>query len=160
MTYQHSNIRIFYVFALILLLFIGCEDQQQPFPYVRFDVTFDVGTELNNIVEGEFVFINADDCGESKNCGYGGLIIYRSSRNNFQAFDRACPYKPEEKCILEVDEEFGDVNILSCPCCGSKFKLFDDGKVLVGPATTTSRGLKQYQTNYLKKSEQVKVWNY
>ena len=138
-----------------MLLFIGCDDQQTPFPYARVDVTLDIGTELNNITTGQYVFIGPDDCSDAESCGYGGLIIFRPTQNTFQAFDRACTYNPKEKCLLEPDEEYGENNILSCPCCGSKFYLGDDGMVFQGPA---NRRLQQYQVNKLG-SNQIRVLN-
>ena len=155
MTYQHSNIRIFYVFALILLLFIGCEDQQQPFPYVRVNVTLSINTELDNLTkEIGYVFIGPEDCSDAESCGYGGLIIYRPSQNNFQAFDRACPYNPKKKCLLEPFEGDKSNNILSCPCCGSLFDLGDNGRNIHGPST---RGLQQYRV--YKSGNQIIVRN-
>ncbi|MBS3776980.1 MAG: hypothetical protein KGY70_17410 [Bacteroidales bacterium] len=153
MTYQHSNIRIFYVFALILLLFIGCEDQQQPFPYVYVNVTFDIGTELDNLAIGEYVLLETEACSEAENCGYGGLIIYRSAQYSYQAFDRACPYKPEDKCLLERDDEFE--SLVACPCCGSRFIVTDDGRYFDGPA---QRRLKEYNA-YKESANQLKITN-
>jgi nitrite reductase/ring-hydroxylating ferredoxin subunit len=154
-TYQNSNIKIIYVFALILLLFVGCENDRSRFPYARVNVTLDIGTELNNMVQGEYVFIGPEDCSEAESCGYGGLIIFRASQNNFQAFDRSCTYNPKEKCLLEPFEGDRSNNILSCPCCGSLFNLGESGRVLQGPAI---RDLKQYQTT--KQSNQLRVTNY
>ena len=136
-----------------MLLFIGCEDQQKPFPYVHVNVTFDIGTELNNLAIGEYIFLGSEDCGESENCGYGGLIIYRSGQNSFHAFDRACPYKPEDKCILESDEQFESV--VTCPCCGSRFIIADDGRYFDGPA---QRRLKKYNA-YKVSANQLRVTN-
>ncbi len=155
MTYQHSNIKILYVFTLVLLLFIGCEDEQKPFPYVYIDVTFDIGTELGNLAIGEYIFLGSEDCSDAENCGYGGLIIYRSGQDIYQAFDRACPTRPEEKCILEPFEGDESNNLLSCPCCGSLFDLGDSGRTIQGPAAT--RGLKQYEA--YKKGSQLWVTN-
>ena len=155
MTYQNSNIKIIYVFALILFLFVGCENEQKPFPYARVNVTLDISTELDNVVKGQYVFIEPEDCSEAESCGYGGLIIFRASQNNFQAFDRACTYNPKEKCLLEPFGGDRSNNILSCPCCGSLFNLGESGRVLQSPAT---RGLKQYQTT--RNSNQLIVKNY
>jgi nitrite reductase/ring-hydroxylating ferredoxin subunit len=139
MTYQISNIKIIYVFALILFLFVGCENEQKPFPYVHINETFNVTTELNDLPIGEFMFLGK----ENGNYGYGGLIIYRSGQNSFQAFDRACTYNPDDKCILERDDEFE--SLVTCPCCGSKFLVSENGMVFDGPAT---RRLKNYETYY------------
>ena len=155
MTYQNSNIKIIYVFALILFLFVGCENEQKPFPYARVNVTLDIGTELNNMVQGQYVFITPEDCNETEYCGYGGLIIFRSSQNSFQAFDRACTYSPKDKCLLERDKDFE--TLVNCPCCGSEFLINQDGTVFREPA---KRRLKQYETTYLKSSNQLRVTNY
>jgi nitrite reductase/ring-hydroxylating ferredoxin subunit len=149
MTYQHSNIKYFLLLTIFLLLFIRCEDNTtRPFPYVHVDVTFDIGTELDGILSGEYVFI------EDK--GYGGLIIYRSSQNIFKAFDRACVYRPNDKCILERDEKFE--TLVSCPCCSSRFQIIDNGRGFDGPAG--SMQLKQYNVEYYPASQQIRVTNY
>ncbi|MFW5915994.1 MAG: Rieske 2Fe-2S domain-containing protein [Bacteroidota bacterium] len=140
-----------------MLLFIGCEDQRQPFPYARVDVTLNIDTELENVPEKTgYVFIGPEDCSDAESCGYGGLIIFRLNQNNFQAFDRACPYNPKKKCLLEPFGEDKSNNILSCPCCGSLFDLGDNGKNIQGPAI---RRLKQYEA-YKSGTNQLRVQNY
>ncbi|MEF8846346.1 MAG: Rieske 2Fe-2S domain-containing protein [Bacteroidales bacterium] len=119
-----------------------------------FNVKFDIGTQLDNITDGQYVFIGPEDCSQTERCGYGGLIIFRASTNNYKAFDRACPFNPKEKCILEPFEGDKSNNILSCPCCGSLFDLGDNGRNIHGPST---RGLQQYQVG--KSGNQITVWN-
>ncbi len=135
------------ILALTFTIFIfqSCEKEEERFPYVSFDVTFNISTQLNNVAVGEYVFKNK--------YAYGGLIIYHKTSSEYLAFDRACPHKPRDRCILEPDENFETV--LTCPCCGSKFLITDDGSVFEGPAT---RPLYQYETYYIPPN-QLRVRN-
>ncbi len=148
--HQTSNINIFLKIILFMLLFIRCEDDTKPFPYVYVNARFYLDTQLDGLQEGEFILID-----EKEGYGYGGLIIYRSSSRSYQAFDRACTYNPQKKCILERDEEYENMGLVTCPCCGSIFRVWDDGIVFNGPAT---RRLKQYSAFLLSPNE-LKVTN-
>ena len=145
MPYKKSNIQYFFILVVLLSLFIRCEDDRKPFPYVYINETFDVPTELSNLAVGEYVIM--------EDYGYGGLIIYRAGRQSFHAFDRACTYRPEDKCLLEEDPEFG---LMECPCCGSSFLLSDEGRVFNGPSSVP---LKQYQAYYNPNANQLTVTN-
>ena len=138
--------------VLFLLLFIRCEDERFQFPYVNFDVTFNISTQLSNITMGQSVIKN-----EKNNYGYAGLIIYRLDEGTFRAFDLACTYKPEDRCALERDQDFD--NLFHCPCCNSEFMINDiDGNATVfnGPAKWP---LREYRTQYMPPN-QLRVYSY
>jgi len=137
-------IKIF-VFVFSLFIFQSCEKEGEPFPHVSFDVTFNISTQLNNVAVGEYVF--------KDQYAYGGLIIYHKTSSEYLAFDRACPHKPRDRCLLDPDDDFE--TILTCPCCGSQFLITDDGAVFNGPSV---RPLYQYETYYIPPN-QLRVRN-
>lgn len=71
--------------------------------------------------------------------GYGvaGLVIYKTIRGTYVAYDRCSSYQPEKKCAVTV----GDGLTLVDPCSGSKFSL-EDGSPVKAPA---SKSLRSYQ---------------
>lgn len=72
--------------------------------------------------------------------GYRGILVYRSSLDEFVAFDRACTYDYKlESAQIQVD---GLTMIDST--CGSRFLILD-GSPVNGPANVS---LKQYRTSY------------
>ena len=74
--------------------------------------------------------------------GSRGILVYRASNEEFAAFDRHCPYQPENSC--------GQVQVINTnvsaidSCCGSQFSIID-GSILNGPA---SMPLKRYQATF------------
>jgi nitrite reductase/ring-hydroxylating ferredoxin subunit len=71
--------------------------------------------------------------------GYHGIIIYRVSQDQFNAYDRTCTYnnagivQVEKSSLIAIDSS-----------CGSTFTLLS-GAAQHGPATLP---LKQYQTSF------------
>jgi nitrite reductase/ring-hydroxylating ferredoxin subunit len=74
--------------------------------------------------------------------GSMGLIVYRSSPNDFVAMDRHCPYRSAELCRVFVDDS--EIIAKDTACCGSRF-LVSDGSVVEGPAAL---GLQRYNTSF------------
>lgn len=83
--------------------------------------------------------------------GSRGIIVFRSSFDQFMAYDRHCSFEPENSC--------GQVSISSNnllaedSCCASVFQLID-GQPIDGPAV---RGLQQYSTSF--DGNIIQVWN-
>ena len=74
--------------------------------------------------------------------GVRGLLIYRKSNSEFMAYERNCPYQPNEPCSTIM---VNNTNIIAVDtCCKSEFSIYD-GSVLKGPATWP---LKAYNTTY------------
>lgn len=126
-----------YLFPVILLSMIasGCRKDNRGIPNVAVDI-YIYTTDPNFInlnAVGGWVYITG---------GSRGILVYRSSNTDFRAYDRHCPYQPEDACgRVEVDSS----NIIvKDPCCGSQF-LITDGSVTNGPA---SMPLKQYNTSF------------
>ncbi|MFH0865281.1 MAG: hypothetical protein V1904_03755 [Bacteroidota bacterium] len=128
-------ILFFFVAVPELFFFNSCKKDEDEIPnaYVNFyiDVTSTQYIGLNNI--GGYVYVTG---------GVRGIIIYRSSVDEFMAYERNCPYQPSNSCALvEVDNS---AVIAVDSCCGSQF-LLPDGSIIQGPATTM---LKQYQAAF------------
>ncbi|MFW5706282.1 MAG: hypothetical protein ACOC12_00045 [Bacteroidota bacterium] len=111
-----------YIMVLVMAL-VGCtSDEKHPVPVVP--VEFRINTEfqfieLNSI--GGWVYVTG---------GFGGIVIYRFSVDEFMAFDRACPVHPyNEEARVRVE----DPPIAYCPVCDSQFLLID-GTPFSGPA--------------------------
>ena len=75
--------------------------------------------------------------------GVRGIIVYRASSSSFMAYDRDCPYQPNNTCALVQVDSSNNFEAFDA-CCGSKF-LITDGSVINGPATAP---LKQYETTF------------
>ncbi len=72
--------------------------------------------------------------------GVKGLFVVRTDVNNYQAYERNCPYQPYDACsLVSLDRSrlfFRD------SCCGSQFDL--KGQLMRGPAV---RQLRSYATS-------------
>ena len=120
---------------LFLLLALSCNKDNSYIPYVPVNIQINLQNPDYNSLKtvGGWVYITG---------GSKGIIVYRADVGDFKAYDRHCPYKPDEACS-KVDVDGSYLTAIDT-CCGSKFQLFD-GSVLKSPAT---RSLQQYQTSY------------
>ena len=125
------------IFLIAFILFTPrCKKDKDEIPnvYVNFYINVTSSTqyiELNNI--GGYVYLTG---------GVRGIIVYRNSVDEFMAYERNCPYQPQDECAtVKIDNS---AVIAVDTCCGSKF-LIIDGSIVNGPAT---RQLKQYQTTF------------
>ena len=74
--------------------------------------------------------------------GYRGVLIYRLDQYTFLAYEKTCPYDPEELCAkVEVDQA---TFTLLDSCCMSRYNIID-GAPVEGPA---SMPLLQYFTDF------------
>jgi nitrite reductase/ring-hydroxylating ferredoxin subunit len=82
-----------------------------------------------------------------QNAGVRGILLVADGNNNYTAFDRACPYHPQEECAQVSMHSSGFY--IEDSCCGSTFGT-DYGAPTGGPAR---QSLRQYSTfvdgNYL-----------
>lgn len=127
---------LFLSFALaIVVLSSSCKKEPQGVPYTYVNATIYTSdpqyVQLQSI--GGWLYLTG---------GYRGLLVYRKSQTEFMAYDRACPYKPEDSNeLLKVDTS----NIIVTDShCGSKF-LITDGSTLQGPS---SLPMKAYATSF------------
>ena len=78
--------------------------------------------------------------------GYGvaGLVIYKTIRGTYVAYDRCSSYQPEKKCAVNIDDS--GLTLVD-PCSGSKFSL-EDGSPVKAPATKVLRRYQVIQTQF------------
>ena len=120
---------------MLVLALWSCKKDNNGIPYVAVDLY--VYTSDPNFVNlnavGGWVYITG---------GSRGILVYRSSNTDFMAYERHCPFEPDNTCgRVEVDSS----NIIvKDPCCGSEF-VITDGTVTKGPA---SMALTRYQTTF------------
>ena len=74
--------------------------------------------------------------------GYQGIVVVRTSWNDFAAYERTCP---ADSGRLEMASGYGNI-ILECPRCHSQFNTFDDGAPL--STSHTPCYLYKYNTHY------------
>lgn len=122
------------IILVSFLLLAACEKEQyHPVPMVPVDFTINL----------EFQYMGLNSIGGYDNVygGFGGIVIYRMSIDEFTAFDRACPYDPRDSRARLVTD---NAPIATCPVCGSQFLLLD-GSPIKGP---TKYPLRQYRANF------------
>ncbi len=126
------KIRKIFIISLVLSTFIACDDQDDWIPNVRVLLSLDLDAVRATLGINQARMID--------NEGVNGILLFRLEEWQFNAFDRTCPFQPEDNCAVDFDDtELKAV----CPCCGSEFELFFSGHVQKGPAR---RPLKQYRT--------------
>jgi len=119
-----SILRYTVIFGLLSILFLGCRKRQTQIPYVPVNIQININNpafiDLNNVSGWTYV------TGGSK-----GIVIYRSSLDQFMTFERHSTFQPDDNCTVAVDSS--NIQLLD-PCSGSRF-LLTDGSVIEGPAT-------------------------
>jgi nitrite reductase/ring-hydroxylating ferredoxin subunit len=132
-----KNLMLLLGFVLLtLVLASACKkkkNDEEFIPYVYVDFTIAVSNP-------QFVTLNAVGGWVYVTGGSKGIIIYRKSNDEFGAYDRHCPYLPENSCSLLKVSSAGTTATDSC--CGSEFLLVD-GSVLKQPS---SYPMLRYQT--------------
>lgn len=133
---------IFMIAIHCLALMYGCnKDMQHPVPdvHVDFRINLEVTYKLNTIGGWEYF---------TGGYNYHGIVVYRESVDEFNAFDRTCTHNISERI------EVSDPPTAECTECGSKYLLLD-GSVIKGPA---KHHLKRYRTRL--EYPYLYVWNY
>jgi len=125
----------------VILSLTGCQRQYPVnIPFVRFDYTINILDPYYANLQGVggSVFIEG---------GSRGILIYRVSIEQFNAYERHCTYNSDDPCgkvsfdqsgIVLVDDDCGSSG------CGSKFNVID-GSIVNGPAQYP---LIQYNTQF------------
>ena len=133
------------IFLITFVFFISCNGSKNKIPYVYVDMTLNLDNpEFADLsVPGGYVYVTG---------GFNGIVVYRTSRDEFKAYERACPYDPEcGRVYVVIDSLY-----LIDTCCGSKFSLTYDGAVLKGPA---DQPLREYRTIYYPNSNTLQITN-
>ncbi len=122
----YINIKTCFSFVLLLNLFLfsSCDENKNPIPTVYVDIYIDLNDtqyyDLQSV--GGYVYITG---------GVNGILIYRSSADEFRAYDRTCPYDPDIGRVIVNDSRLNAVDSVGCK---SEFSLLLDGAVSQGPS--------------------------
>jgi len=127
--------------ALFMWSFWGCTKQYPVnIPYVTFDFTI-------NILDPTYVNLQGVGGSVIIPGGSRGIVIYRVSIEQFNAYERHCTHDTDNPCG-KVDYDSSGIILVDNDCsgsgCGSKFNIID-GSVLNGPAVYP---LIQYTTQF------------
>ncbi len=76
--------------------------------------------------------------------GTRGIIVYRRSNTEFVAYERSCPYDPQNSTGLVTVET--TLTSAADSTCGSRFSIYD-GSIINGP---TTQSLSQYRTELIQ----------
>ena len=140
--------RTIYFSLILLTVAFGCKKDKSDelqVPRIATDVTININlpgfSALAN--PGGWVYVNG---------GSRGIIVYRSSIDEFSAFDRHCTYQVEKGCKVNVldgtiaeDEE----------CCHSQFEIIT-GTPISGEAT---RPLQYFKTQFNPNANLLRIYN-
>ncbi len=134
------------VLTLLSVLVLSCDKNKSQIPNVYVDIYIDLTDPLYSDLQlpGNFVYITG---------GVNGIILYRSSSDEFNAFERTCPYDPDCGKVT-VDES--SYTAIDTVCCGSEFSLLLDGTVTQGPSQFP---LKSYYCSYDLNSNILHITN-
>ncbi len=135
---KRGYIFVCFILIIVSVFFANCrkdkEDNTQV-PTVYVDIYLDLNstqyTELNSV--GGWVYLTG---------GYQGILVYRSSMEEFMAYDRTCTLQ-SDSCLRITVENSGLMVIDSA--CGSQFIILDGTPAQEGPATIP---LKRYRTSF------------
>jgi nitrite reductase/ring-hydroxylating ferredoxin subunit len=118
-----------------LLFSVSCGKDRGVIPNVLVDITVNINNPsyINLTAVGGWMYMGG---------GSRGIVVYRYSTDQFNAFDRHCPYQAENSCgVLSVASD----NVsLKCACCETTF-LMIDGSLQAGPAVQPMR---KYNTTF------------
>ncbi len=127
--------KVIIILCMLLPLFVGCDNYDNPIPRVRVDFT---------IYPNDITYYRLNTYGgyEYLTGGVNGIIVYRLDEWTFFAYDRACPYDFEEpdSWLYVAPDGLRLVDSL----CGSTFNILD-GSVLSGPSRWPAR---KYNTRF------------
>lgn len=136
------NKKIIIFLSLLLLIFVGCNEDTYDYGYVNFNIDPE-STEYFNLNSGNRGW-------EYFEGGMRGVVIFRKNYGEYICFERSCTAK-DCHGRLEVDES--NNSIIYCPKCNSQY-IYVDGSPIEG--SSSNRLLYQYCTYY----DYVNLWVY
>jgi hypothetical protein len=134
------KLRIILMLAIFWAVSACNRNNRHPVPYFQFDVTINLNLPSYSPLMGVGGWAYLD------NVGSRGVIIYRSSSNQFVAFDRHSPADEAGNCPnpLYPDEE--NFFVLIDECNDARFSLLDGSPW--NDSQYTDWGLRAYQTTF------------
>ena len=144
-----SYFRLIVLAAFVFLLPVSCNDEYEGrIPYVPVNINVVVSSHIDLNVPGNYIYFPTD--------GFAGVILFCFDNINhiYYAYDAACTHDISSDCSLLQKGAIEGV-IATCPCCGSKFNLFNGG-IMNGPAIEP---LKQYRVQVLDGGARLRIYN-
>ena len=122
----------------------SCRNQYEGIPNVNVDIYINIqNPQYQNLSGmGSWVYVEG---------GSKGIIVFNSDNENFLAYERHCPYKPQNSCSKVSVDETGFSATDSC--CLSTYQLLN-GSIIDGPG---SLPLKGYSTSF--DGNIIHIWN-
>ena len=145
-----NTLRLFILAIIIFLLPVACEKEYKSrIPYVPVSINILVSSYIDLNIPGNYIYFPQQ--------GFAGVILFcQDNINNiYYAYDAGCTYDVSSDCSLLEEGAIEGVTA-TCPCCGSKFILFDGGYVANGPAVEP---LKQYHVQVLDGGARLRIYN-
>lgn len=132
-----------------IILFMGScnsETYENTIPYVPVYEELNLNDLRYQSLKQANGFIYLDDF------GFKGIVVLSDGNGTYTAFDRACPYHPQDECGKVSVHSSGFY--LEDDCCGSSFDV-NSGIPTGGPAKSPLRPYAAFvQNNYLVISSQ------
>lgn len=132
----YKNYKLLSLIALLFFcLVFSCRKNSPAIPYVAVSVQINISNPDYFALKspGGWVYVTG---------GSKGIVVYRLDMNTFKAYDRHCPYQPQNECSRIAVEE--TQLTAKDTCCSSVFQLMD-GFVIGGPS---DRNLQEYKTSF------------
>ena len=130
--------------ALTIFVLCGCKNHYEDIPLVNVNIYINIQSpDFQNLSGlGSWSYIDG---------GSKGIIVFNVDNENYLAYERHCPYDPENSCAkVSVDE----TNLYAVDtCCSSRYQLLD-GIPIDGPGTIP---LKAYNTSF--DGNIIRIWN-
>jgi nitrite reductase/ring-hydroxylating ferredoxin subunit len=129
--------------GFLLLVTCSCTDEGldvfiddlPPTPFFSVQLNLSL-ISSQNLVLNDFLY--RDDL------GINGIVIIKRGENRYVAYERTCPYQPEEPCSRVSFINLGTDSILICDCEDANYKA-ENGFSTVRPTDIPKR-LRQYPT--------------
>lgn len=131
---------------MLIIYISACDDTKSTIPTVFVDFTIDINDpQYNEITKfGGYLYLTG---------GYSGILVYHTFDDTYLAFDRACPYDPNNGKLYVDKTLFGTIDSTSCK---SEFSLLTGGTVTKGPAEFP---MKQYRCIYNAEAKIIQIKN-
>lgn len=119
----------------IVILFNSCKKDTNNIPNVPVNINIYLSDPqwFDLYHQGGFAYVTG---------GSQGIFIYRVNQDQFVAFDRHCPYQPNNNCRAAMDTST-NLNLVDT-CCNTLYQL-NNGQAIGGPGTMP---LKNYLTTF------------
>jgi Rieske Fe-S protein len=135
-----KNLLITALFFGLLINNSGCSKNNAysniPYAYVNFSINLELPSNYRLVTTGGSEYYTA-------NSPSRGVVVYHYMPDEFMAYERTCPYNPENAKAI-VEDYPGWSGLVIDKSCGSVYSL-SDGSVVKGPAHLP---LKQYHTSF------------